>query len=137
MNASWALLRSFSAQALEAAARAENDRNKAQLAFMLYLSAAWARLPAGVDGACGLVLDGLVGATQRREAFETVYPLWVADQSSPLALFWYGIEHLYGWTNGATHEEHGMKLIRQAADADFPRALDFLRKRGGRAVRLG
>jgi hypothetical protein len=126
-----------SAQALEATARAENDRNKAQLAFMLYLSAAWARSAAGVDGACSLALDDLVSESQRREAFETVYPLWMTDQASPMALFWYGVEHIYGWTNGVTHQEHGMKLIRQAADAGFQRAIDFLSKRGGRAIRHG
>lgn len=116
------------AQRLDQEARAEGDRGRAQIAFMLYLSAAWARVPEAVDGACSLAYDGFVSPEQRREAFETIYTVWMQDPTSPLALFWYGVEHITGWTSaeGHTNLEHGLTLIRAAAAGGFPRAQEYL-----------
>lgn len=116
------------AQRLDQEARAEDDHAKAQVAFLLYLSAAWARLPEAMDGACSLAYDGFVSPEQRGEALETVYTIWAQDPTSPMALFWYGIENITGWTSptGHVNVEHGLTLIRDAAARGFPRAQEYL-----------
>lgn len=111
---------------LEEEARSNNDRTKAQFAFMLHLSASWARVREATDRACGLAYDGLVGPERRKEAFGPVHMIWYLNQGWAPAVFWYGVQHLTPWASDHVNAEEGMSLIRKAAELGSERARAFL-----------
>lgn len=111
---------------LEAEARSTGDQTKAQIAFMLHLSAAWARLRDAADRACGLAFDGLVGPEQRKEAFAPAHLIWSLNQDFAPAVFWYGIVHMTPWASEHVNYEHGMSMVQRAADLGSERAQKFL-----------
>lgn len=110
---------------LDAEARDQGDAAKANTAFILLLGAAWARIPDAVDLLCGIAADGLVDARYLKAAFEPVYASFVHHPNDPRMAFWYGLDHIGGYSGGV-HNEFGLKQIRLAADQGVPRAQAFL-----------
>jgi len=112
----------------EAQAREFGDEEKAFLAFLIFLAAAWARMPVGVDHACGLVFDGLVDPLHRPEAFETVHTLYDSRPDWAPGRFWYGLAHIHGYT-GAVDQAFGVQLVSRAAEMGDERARRFIQDR--------
>lgn len=114
------------ARKLDAEARASGDRERAQVAFLIYQFGAYNRDPEASAGACALAFDGWVSPEQRREAFTAIYSAWHFHQDSPAAIFWYGIHHMTPWSSGHVNREHGLEFVRKAADLGYEPARQFL-----------